>query len=451
MRFVALAVILLSLPAFIHWLTDRPDRRQYAMMFLGIGFFLAGVVQIEASFITWPLWSGTVKGVTVSFTDMMALALIITRRRSGASLPMLWVLLVYLGTAALSMLPSRLPMASFFYVFQVLRCILLFAAITPEMTSFAALRGLLRGLSLGLLVQFAFVVQQKLSGTVQAHGTMIHQNTLGIMTELVIIPLVAALLAGVKDRLLMIGVACGLVIVAAGGSRATLAFTVASVGILLVLSIIQHSTPTKMKMAGLAVLLGVLVAPISLATLNARFGSSAVVQEDQSRIAMERAATAMSSDNPFGVGANMYVSVANSEGYSVRGGVSWGGNLRAVPVHNAFLLARSETGWLGQFAFLLLFAVPAFVGFRYAFRSRKTLDGSMALGTAIALTAVAIHSQYEFVVQATGPQGLLFIDIALIAGAVRAGAVARARAVRAKRVAQQSIGNDASAQSFPTI
>lgn len=420
MRFVALAVILLSLPAFIHWLTDRPERRQYAMMFLGGGLFLSGAVQIDASFISWPLWTGMVRGATVSLIDTMALAMIISRRRSGSSIPLLWVALLYLGVAALSMLPSRLPFASFFYVFQVARCIILYAAIAPELTSFAALRSLLRGMALGLMVQFGFVASQKLGGVVQAHGTMIHQNTLGIMTELAVLPLVAALLGGVKDKLLMLGIACGLVIVAAGGSRATLAITVVSIAFLVILSLIQNKTPTKTRVAGLGVVIAVLVAPVAMSTLNARFGSRTMVEEDQSRLAMERAAVLMSQDNFFGVGANTYVNVANAEGYSARGGVSWGGGLRGVPVHNAFLLARSETGWLGEFAFFLLFAVPMVVGFRHAFRSRTGLDGSMALGSAIALTAVAFHSQYEFVAQTVGPQGLIFINIAIIAGVVRA-------------------------------
>jgi hypothetical protein len=69
----------------------------------------------------------------------------------------------------------------------------------------------------------------------------------------------------------------------------------------------------------------------------------------------------MSADHWLGVGANNFVSVNNTGGYAARAGMDWGPATRSKPAHNAYLVARAETGWLGEIA---LIRGPGGVSFR---------------------------------------------------------------------------------------
>ena len=98
--------------------------------------------------------------------------------------------------------------------------------------------------------------------------------------------------------------------------------------------------------------------------------------------AFERAAKSMWRDHPMGVGANQYVVVANSEGYSARAGVIWNWASRSANVHNMYLLAAAETGWPGFLTFIALLLIPTIRGLVFAFRNRCGPRGEIVLGAA---------------------------------------------------------------------
>ncbi|QYU67603.1 hypothetical protein J4558_22280 [Leptolyngbya sp. 15MV] len=81
MRFVALAVIFLSLPVFVAWLGSSPRNRDRAVMALGALLLVGGSLQTDASIISWPMWTGTSRGIIIGFEDMLALAILLTRRQ----------------------------------------------------------------------------------------------------------------------------------------------------------------------------------------------------------------------------------------------------------------------------------------------------------------------------------------------------------------------------------
>ena len=133
----------------------------------------------------------------------------------------------------------------------------------------------------------------------------------------------------------------------------------------------------------------------------------------------EGAAREMSRSHPFGVGANHYVFISNRDGYADRAGIPWQTADRSVPVHNAYLLARAETGWMGEIAFILMIFVPMVTALYLAFTNRKLPVGEALLGSAVALIANMAHNTYEFAVHTFPIQVLLFINIAIIAAQVR--------------------------------
>lgn len=418
MRFVAIALILLSLPIFIALLNRYRDRRDWALFAMGVMMFLIGSsLQIDAAIITWRLWQGTIRGIFISPIDTLALALIITRT-GRAKVHYLWLMLIYLIPPTLSLLVSYMPMATLFAPMQILRITLMFYALAGEFTRPSALRSFFGGIAVGLLIQCGFVVQQKLSGVVQAQGTADHQNILGLMVEMAVIPLIALVLEGDRRKLAYAGVIAALIIVAGGGSRATMGFTALGFGLILLLSLARNVTPRKMKFLGIAFVASLVIVPLGAGTLKERFGNRSVSVEDQERPAFERAASAMASDHPFGVGANNYVLIANEQGYSQRAGVSWGGGNLAAPVHNSYLLMRAETGWLGEGAMLLVIGLPIIVGLRTAFANRKVPMLGMGLGVAVACIVAAAHCNYEYAWHLEVVQRLFFVNLAVLSACV---------------------------------
>jgi len=421
MRFVALAIILASLPIFIGLLREHPHRRGWAMMAIGFLLFCGNDLRVNASIIGWPLWNGISKGIDVSFVDTLAIALLVTRRRLPGRMPF-WGVLGFYGFALfLSLLASTVPMASFFMCWQFCRMALLFAAAVGEFQRDDMRKGLLTGLSLGLMLQAVYVIQQKAHGVVQATGTMSHQNVLGMMTELALLPLMAALLTGDRRKVLVAGIVAALIVIAGGGSRGAMSIAGGGAVLLMILSLCQRVTPIKLKVVGFAVLALVVAAPLAMITLKDRFGSTSITTQDDQRPAFERAARAMAADHPFGVGANMYVPTANTKGYADRAGVAWNFANRSAPVHNAYLLSRAEAGWLGELALILMLVVPLIRGLRLAFTSRA-VGREFILGSVVALGVNVIHNNFEFAGLEYNPFMLLAVNIAIIAAAVRANA-----------------------------
>ncbi len=415
MRFVAIALILLSLPIFIALLNRYRDRRDWALFAMGVMMFLIGSsLQIDAAIITWRLWQGTIRGIFISPIDTLALALIITRT-ARAKVHYLWLMLIYLIPPTLSLLVSYMPMATLFAPMQILRITLMFYALAGEFTRPSALRSFFGGIAVGLLIQCGFVVQQKLSGVVQARGTADHQNILGMMVEASVIPLFALALEGEKKKLFYVGIVAALLIVAGGGSRATMIFTGAGMSVLMILSLLLRPTARKGKLLAISTLVAVVVVPLGFATLRERFGEGSInLTEDQVRASMEQAAKSIASDHPLGSGSNTLVLVANEGGYYQRAGVPWGGTSLTAPVHNSYLLMRAETGWLGELAVIMIIVIPALSAVRFALANRKSPIGGLALATFTVFITIAFHMNYEYAWHLEVVQRLFFVNLAML-------------------------------------
>ncbi len=428
MHYVVFALILLSTPMLASMLRQYPDLRPWALTAIGALMFTGGNLRIDAALIGWPMWNGTARGIEISPIDALAMALILTRRGKGPTRPFWIAIGAYGAVLLLSMTQASVWMATLFSCWQFVRAGIVFTAIAGECAWPDLRSGLFRGLSLGLMLQACYVINQKLHGMVQATGTMFHQNTLGMMTELALLILIAALLAGERSKLIKVGIAAGLIVIAGGGSRGAMGIAGGGVVVYVLLSLIRGVTPIKMKMVGLGMLAAVVVVPLGMATLKERFGSESITTQETQRAAFERAATAMAADHPvLGVGANLYVPTANLKGYADRAGVAWNFANRSAPVHNAYLLARAETGWAGELAFLALLIAPLVIGLRFAFKNRVGVSGEIALGAAIAMGVNLVHNSYEFTVFNYEVLTLVFMTIGVIAAQVRGIPAARPR------------------------
>lgn len=432
MTFALAILILLALPAFVAMLRRYPQRRSWAFVAVGALPLLTNLPVIGFLY-GWPGWNGTVRGIGVSIVVSLSLALLMTRPRIRAPLPFWWLFGFYGFALATSIFAASLWPATLFVWWQFLSALLIFAAVGGEGHQPVVRASILGGFSLGLMYQAAFSISQKLSGVTQAPGTFGHQNILGLAIEFSLLPLFAALLGGDRRKILIAGIVAAMVCVAGSGSRATMGIVGAAIVILALASLARRATPTKFRIVSFGVVALAVFTPLAIGTLNDRFQGESFIVGDSERERFEQMARAIASDYPFGVGANQFVAVANVEGYSDRAGTGWQVANRSVPVHNAYLLARAETGWMGEFAFILMLAVPMIMALRLAFQDRRFPGGEVVLGCAIALAANMIHNTYEYATHSFEIQALLFINLGLIAAELRNRKVA-ARQARLEKV-----------------
>jgi O-antigen ligase len=420
MRFIGLIIIFLSFPFFVYFLKSHPEKRVWAYFAIGIMPFVMGWLNLDASIINYAGWPGHTKGLIVTILDSLALAIVVTTVAPFRKLPLFGVLLFYFCAALLSIAVSAQPVTSSFYAFQWARAILLFVAVAAIMRDPRAIHWLGYGLAAGAIFQGVFTIEQRLSGAVQASGTMGHQNLLGFMLHFVTLPLLALLLAGKTHKLNILGVLFALIAVALGASRGTVLFLVVGLVLLFGLSMARRITPRKWKILGIAVLAFVIVAPIAFSTFERRFGDKPVeMGADSERIAFERAANSMWEDHPMGVGANQYVIVANTQGYSQRAGVIWNFGSRSAHVHNLYLLAAAETGWIGLLALIGVLGWAFFRGIFFAFSNRRDARADLVLGASVAVLAAALHSYYEWIFVTYQVQYVFAISLGIIAGMIR--------------------------------
>ncbi len=433
MRFVALAVIILAIPVFMSLLRQNAQYRRYLCFAVGFLPFVIAAWNLDASIISWATWPGQTKGVIISLLDALALAVIINSRRSPLFFPFVGIIAAYIFAAFVSVAFSNSPQSSFFYVWQLGTMLLVFLASANICMNEGGPKLIIAGLVCGITLQAGFAVSQKFSGVLQASGTLGHQNLLGMVTHFVLYPSLAMLLSTQKGRLPLLGVVAGLIVVAFGASRATIGLTGAGVVLLIFLSMIRKPSAKKTKVAVLGMVALAIAAPLAINSLEQRFAAKPIGGSNEEREAFERAASMMLADHPMGVGANQYVIVANSGGYSERAGVIWNYGSRAAKVHNVYLLVAAETGYLGLLCFLIFLFVPLIAAFRFAWTNRGDPRGDLALGIGVTLLIVSLHCLYEWILVTSVVQYMLGISMGMLAGLM----MQRKTEKRAKIRAQQ--------------
>jgi len=194
-----------------------------------------------------------------------------------------------------------------------------------------------------------------------------------------------------------------------------------------VLSIARKSSPRKSAIAGIGFVALLVITPLALSSLAARFEATPIAGAYDERAAFEKAAKMIIADHPMGIGANQYVVTANTQGYSERAGVVWNFGSRAANVHNVYLLVTAETGYLGLIAFVSVLVVPMIAAFRFAWRNRKDRRGELMLGLAVSLAVVGIHCFYEWIFVTYQVQYLFALVVGMIAGMIRQNAASKMR------------------------
>jgi hypothetical protein len=398
MRYIGLLLFFLSIPVLAAAIRANANTRRLIWVLLGASPFIYGWAHFSVSIVSWAFWPGYVKGIIVALPDLLALGLLLSTPKRPIRYGVLVALGLYIVAVLASMCVAELPFASFMYAWQLLRIGLVAAAVARISVDSNAPRYIVYGLCYGIIFQMGFSVYQHfVQGMAQAPGTMGHQNLLGMMTHFSLLTALALILAGDKAAILKVGVGAALVTITFTASRGTLGFAGAGIAVLAALSLVRRPTAKKMRVIGAGIALVLVITPVAYFTLQNRFAKSGIEGTYDERAAFDRAAKAMWTDHPFGVGSNEYVVAANTKGYSDRAGVIWNSSSRSANVHNVYLLIAAETGWLGLIAFLLLYGTAILMGLRAAWSKPVSYNSELALGSVAALLTVAMHNFFEWI------------------------------------------------------
>jgi O-antigen ligase len=324
---------------------------------------------------------------------------------------------VYFAAVIVSLPFASVPTASLFYIWQLGRMFFVYLVVAHACENEETVSSIMNGMMLGLCYEAALVIWQRfVLGDLQTPGTMGHQNGLGMITYFISFPFFALYLAGVKGWRPLMAPLGGAIVAVMTVSRATVALAGAGFFTLLILAAFGKFTARVARTFVVAGALAVLVLPFVFSSFEARFAAGPLSDDYDERAAFKDAATMMVSEHPFGVGANNFVVIANTQGYYDRAGVAPTFNSRSAHVHNAYWLAAAETGYLGAFAFVVMLLAPLVAAFRVGLRNRGNKKGELLLGFGVALLMLYIQLFFEWAFFLWWFQYIFAISIGLIAG-----------------------------------
>jgi O-antigen ligase len=418
MKWIALALFIMIVPAIAAWLRTNPRGAHWVWGLLGFLPFVLGPWHLIVAPYSTPGWSGYVKGWEVGLLDSVALGVLLGTRGRWPRITLAVPFAAYILTVVIAIHQAKFGNLAFSYVVQLMRAFLLFLAVSRTVMSKRGEEAVLTGLVLGLAVQAGYAIWARAGGALQTGGSLGHQNLLGFVSHLVLMPAFAMFLVGRWKRAALIGVVSGVIVVILTASRATIAFSAIGLGLTLMLSIAVRFTTRKAVMGALATLMLVASYPLAKITLERRFQAqrTAFFTEDKEREAFAKAAHAMLAAKPMGVGPNHYVFIANTEGYSARAGVGWATGSRSTNVHNSYLLVAAETGYLGLIAMLALLASAIWYAVSTAVRFRGQPGAEILVGVASGIVAMCVHGLFEWMFVVSSTQYIFAITLGVICG-----------------------------------
>ncbi len=426
MGIVGLAASVVILAVLTTWLKSAPAKHKTFWLCIGIGMLLYSLVpQLAFDVLGDAVYPGYAKGFEISIIDVALVSyLLAIRGKVSVQIPFKKVMLVYFIVVLLSIPMAIYWRASAFYAFQLLRMYVVYRAVAIATTDEENYSAFMRGLAIGTVGELVIVLQQRfIGGDIQPDGTFGHQNSLGLISNLLLISAAGTVLAGERSwsRILIAGPA--LLMSAFTGSRGVTGFALIGVVIDYFQSLYHSASARKIKIGFIGAVIAAILVPLALMQLQKRFVLEQQMEigdetEYDERAAYISAASMMLGDHPLGVGANNFTLVANSQGYYDRAKVAAIFQSRNGLVHNIYWLALGELGYPGLIALLGLIIVPIFKGFSTAIKYRGRREAEVAGALTLSILICYTHSAYEWLLYNSNAQYFLLITYGLLASRI---------------------------------
>ena len=423
MKLIIVFFGLVTILPFMARVMAAPEYRKFVWRGYGLlAFAYSAIPQFGISVISWEGYTGHTKGIEVTILDLVTLGILLGRSKSQprASTPFRLPMSLFGLAALFSVMISEVPMASLFFVWQILRMYIIFLAVARMCESNENQRDLFIGFAAGIIVELFMVLSQKfLSGAVQPHGTFAHQNTLGMIINMISLVMLGLFLRVPQPKIITMALPAAIFTSALTASRASLGLALIGWGLNIVAGIARKPNPRTLAIAAGAIVLLIPVSFVGYTTFQSRLANQEAADGGggtyDERKAYIDAAKMIIDDYPLGIGANRFVIVANSQGYYDRAEITATFGSRSGHVHNLYWLTWAEMGPQGLAALLFLLASPMFYAFRLGWKHFATEEGGTLRALAIALLITYVHSWYEWILITADPQYFLAILFGLVA------------------------------------
>ena len=128
MKWLGLFITLAAIVPLSVWLREKQNQGPKIWMLVGFLPFVLVPLHLLAAPISWPEWPGFVQGAEFTVLDALALSLYIST--PPAPLPFRLSMALYFLAVLLSTFEGRTPIPALFYVWQLLRMFVVYAAVT---------------------------------------------------------------------------------------------------------------------------------------------------------------------------------------------------------------------------------------------------------------------------------------------------------------------------------
>ena len=284
MKYVALSLALIGVLPLALVLQNCPKIRAWAWIALGfLPFLIPAIPQVDVALWGTPEWKGYVQGFEISLIDFLAIALLLSMPRRRSVLNYHAPLLLYLFALIIGVFQAAHVQEAVYVLFQFARMYLVVVAVTRGSMEEAVPLLILKGLALGIGLQFFVMIGQLRSGDyIQPPGTFVHQNTLGLVLHFVVLPHFALFLAGARGLQFLVLPPLGVLIAAMTASRASFGLCLAGLAVTYILSWMRRATKRKVAIAGLGLAGLLAVAPIAISSFERRFSSAPLAEKTSS-------------------------------------------------------------------------------------------------------------------------------------------------------------------------
>ena len=397
MRYVGILLILCSFPIFLSILRSGPKAQRWAIIALGALPVVGIALNIDAAFVSWATWPGHTKGIIISLTDTLALAICVRLRNRSDYPQIMWVWIIYIACNIPGIFLGTFITPALFYIVSLIK-----AAVYCFACYIVICRGglftLVTGLCVAVFANSGTTILNFLQGEAQPSGLVGHRNYAGMLNNLAVpILLVVGTFARLRAWPLLAVVVAGVAAIL-GSSRAVLILFGVTVFLTLILTLFIKPSKQITQTLAVCVIFSFLAVPIGIQKISQRSEDGQIVlTKDPERLAFEKAAGMMNKDYPFGVGLNQYAVLANSGGYSAAAGVGWMTASKSAIVHNTYLLVRTEGGPIALFGLLLLFVATIVTSATLMFRRRDNPARVFAVPAFVATVILSIHISIEWV------------------------------------------------------